>query len=202
MKTQQLLQTIIGLLIITFLNSCTQDIAIDENQEEVKGFKILPYNNTEKTNGFTKNYLVNTSTTTIDIENDKIDLEIPIPLADFQFVRVYNISSKNKAAILYLIQRGSTDKVVDMPINYVINDELSISDLDLDVSLLENGNGLRIFVMNNSKELDIDSAVFHCIENKVDIDSVEINIDECRDVTKAAAAADGPLILVNGDIVQ
>ena len=201
MKTQQLLQTIIGLLIVTFLNSCSQDIAIDEYQEGAKGFKISAYNSAMKTNKFTKNYLVNTNTTTIDIENDKINLEIPIPLADFQFVKVYNISSENKAAILYHIQRGSTDKVVDMPINYVINDELSISDLDLDVNLIENGNGLRIFVMNNLQELDIDSSVFHCIENKVDIDGVEINVNECREVTKAAAAADGPLI-VKGDIVE
>lgn len=190
------LRTIFGLFIIFLLNSCTQDVDID-NQKSTDTFKILPYDGSVKSDLYQNNYMVNDATTSIDIINDKISLEIPIPLADFQLLKTYNISTATNPAILYIIERGATNKVVELPTNYVIQDELSISSLNLDINLLENGNGLRIFVMNNSQEIQINSDIYNCIVDKVD--SADINANKCGTAVKSES--DGPHIY-EGGIIQ
>lgn len=190
------LRTIFGLFIILLLNSCTQDVDI-ENQDSTKTFKILPYDGSVKSGLYQHNYMVNDATTSVDIANDKISLEIPIPLADFQLLKTYNVSTATNPAILYIIERGATNEVVELPINYVIQDELSISSLNLDTNLLANGNGLRIFVMNNSQELQLNSDIYNCVIDKVD--STDINANICETAVKSES--DGPHI-VKGGIIQ
>jgi len=202
MKTNFFLsKSLITLLIVTLFASCTQESSIEDEiqkttrqSKDSSNFKITPINN-GSTKSYSDNYLINPSTTVIDIENDVIQLEVPIPLSDYELLKVYNISSENNAALLYLVGRQDTDEVVEMPINYVIQDEISISELDLDISLLENGNGLRIFVMNNSQELELDSEIYNCILDSVD--DVEIEANKCSEDSKAA---DGPHIY-NGGII-
>jgi len=190
------LRTIFGLFIILLLNSCTQNVDI-ENQDSTKTFKILPYDGSVKSGLYQNNYMVNNTTTSVDIANDKISLEIPIPLADFQLLKTYNISTATNSAILYVIERGATNEVVELPTNYIIQDELSIRSLNLDTNLLANGNGLRIFVMNNSQELQLNSDIYNCMVDKVD--SIDINATVCETVVKSES--DGPHI-VKGGIIQ
>lgn len=201
MKTIYIIsKSIITLLIITLFASCAPESFEEDIQDTTKraiahdNFKISPIKNS-RTKNYSENYLINQSTTNIDVENDVIQLEIPIPLSDYSLLKVYNISSENNAAILYLVGRQDTGEVVDLPINYVIQDEISISELNLDTNLLTNGNGLRIFVMNNSEELDVDSEVYTCIVDSVD--DIEINT-KCTNDSKAA---DGPLIY-NGGVIM
>jgi len=192
MKSINLVQTIIAIFILFSLNSCQQETDFEEVQNK-SNFKILPYTNT-KTAGYSDNYMVNDNST-IDIANDVINLEIPVPLADYSFLRAYNISTANNAAILYLISRGETNKVVDMPTDYVIQTAVSISELNLDINLIENGNGLRIFVMNNSEELDLNSDTYNCLVDKVD--TIDLNANKCG----SNKAADGPHTY-NGSMIQ
>ncbi len=192
MTTRNFYQTIITLFIILTFNSCTQESVFDETQAIDTSFKIVPL---AKSNNYTKNYEVNSTTTKIDIANDIISLEIPVPLADYSLLRVYNISTENNAAILYLITRGNTEEVAKLPTNYVIQTNVSISELDLDINLLENGNGLRIFVMNNSQELDLNSNTYNCLVDKVNKD--DVNANKCIENAKAA---DGPRFY-NGGII-
>ena len=186
MKSINLFQLILSLVFILLLTSCTQEIDLD--QQETSSFKIIPLSQ-NKSSIYTDNYKVSEQTTTIDIANDKITLEIPIPENDFQLLRVYNISTTDSAAVLYLIGRGDTNEVAQNPIDYVIQDEISISELGLDTNLLQNENGLRIFVMNNSQEIETDSNIYNCISDKVDLN--ELNDDQCDDNNKSA---DGPKI--------
>lgn len=166
MKTTNLFQIIFSAIIVIFLTSCTQETAFEQT-EETSSFKILPF--TQQKNAiYTDNYKVAELTSNIDIPNNNIELEIPIPEGDFQLLNTYNISSDNNAAILYVIGRNSTQKVVDNPINFVIQDNLNISDLGLDTNLLQNGNGLRIFVMNTVNDIDTNSDLFNCILDKVE----------------------------------
>ena len=185
MKSINLFQLILSLVFILLLTSCTQEIDLD--QQETSSFKIIPLSQ-NKSSIYTDNYKVSEQTTTIDIANDKITLEIPIPENDFQLLRVYNISTTDSAAVLYLIGRGDTNEVAQNPIDYVIQDEISISELGLDTNLLQNENGLRIFVMNNSLEIDTNSTIYNCL-----LDSVENKVLQANCNSKNAAA-DGPLI--------
>jgi len=191
MKSINLFQLILSLVFILLLTSCTQEIDLD--QQETSSFKIIPLSQ-NKSSIYTDNYKVSEQTTTIDIANDKITLEIPIPENDFQLLRVYNISTTDSAAVLYLIGRGDTNEVAQNPIDYVIQDEISISELGLDTNLLQNENGLRIFVMNNSLEIDTNSTIYNCL-----LDSVENKVLQANCNSKNAAA-DGPLIF-GDDIV-
>lgn len=186
MKSINLFQITFAIVTLLFLTSCTQE-ADFEQVNETATFKIIPISNSKNAT-YTENYKVANQTTKIDIANDKISLEIPIPESDFELLRVYNISTDNNAAILYLIGRNNTEEIVKNPIKYLIQDELSISNLGLDTELLQNGNGLRIFVMNNSQEIETDSNIYNCISDKVN--SSELNKDNCTVNTKAA---DGPL---------
>ncbi len=193
MKTFNLAQLLITLIIILSFNSCVQESDFKQQQEEnTSTFKIVPFQTKSTTD--VENYKV-TLNSTIDISNDVIKIEAPTPLADYSRLHVYNISSDSQAAILYLITRGLTDKVVDLPTQYLIQDEISISDLNLDTNLLENGNGLRIFVMNNSVELDVNSDIFSCIEDSV------INNDYRDDCSSNNRSVDGPLIF-KGYIIE
>ncbi|MEE9350165.1 MAG: hypothetical protein V3U80_08970 [Flavobacteriaceae bacterium] len=188
-----LLQTVIGILILFSLNSCAP--TMEESFVNINSFKISPYNN-NKTIVYSENYLLDDSSSNVDIGNDVINLEIPIPYADYNLLNTYNISTGNNAAILFLIGRDDTISVVDMPVNYVIQASISISDLNLDNDLLDNGNGLRIFVMNNANELESDSDVINCLVDRVD--QVDINANKCDYNSKAA---DGPRIY-NGSIIM
>jgi len=166
MKTTNLFQLILSLVFILSLSSCTQETNLDQ-PDETSSYKILPFSQNKNT-VYTGNYKVANQTTSIDIANDIIDLEIPIPESDFELLNVYNVSSNNNAAILYIIGRNSTKVVVNKPINFVIQDQVNISNLGLDTNLLQNGNGLRIFVMNRSTDIDTDSTLFNCILDKVE----------------------------------
>ena len=182
MKLSSLLKSILTLTIVLLLiSSCTQDSDFDQT-EDTSSFMILPIQG--RSNGYS-NYQAKNSI--IDIANDVIKLEIPVPLNDYYRLNVYNVSSNRQAAILYIISRGKTDKVVDFPTNYIINDEISISENNLDVNLLENGHGLRIFVMNNSVDIDIYSEIFTCIENTVIDNDFETNCSK-----EGNRSADGP----------
>ena len=193
MKTFNFYQIIASLIIILSLTSCIHESEL-ELQDNTSSFKIIPFSQ-EKSATYTDNYMVSEETTTIDIENNKINLEIPIPESDFQLLRTYNISTENNAAILYLIGRNNTIEVVSNPINYVIQDEINISELGLDTNLLQNGNGLRIFVMNNSQEINTNSDIYNCISDKVD--TTNLNDNKCGDNNKSA---DGPKFY-NGGII-
>ena len=166
MKTTNLFQLFLSLVLVLSLTSCTQESDLDL-QNETSSFSIVPLSQNKNTI-YTNNYVVSNQTTNIDIANDKINLEIPIPKGDFKLINVYNISSDNNAALLYIIGRNNTKVVVNNPINYIIKDEISISNLGLDTKLLQNGNGLRIFVMNSNKDLDTNSSIFNCLVDKVE----------------------------------
>ncbi len=194
MKILNLVSIILSIGLIFSLASCTQESEID-GQNEVNSFKIIPISDT-KSEIYTDNYKVSNQTSSIDIANDVVNIEIPVPKNDYQLIRVYNISSDNNAAILYLIGRNKTNEVVDKPIQYVVQDNVSISGVGLDTNLLQNGNGLRIFVMNNIQELDTDAAIFNCIVNKVE--SNIINGGNCSGEDKAA---DGPHTDQDGFII-
>jgi len=196
MKTTNFFQTVFTLAIVLFLTSCTQENTFEQN-EDTSAFKIVPYNNNKSATIYTNNYVVSDQTTQIDVANDKISLEIPVPKNDYQLLRVYNISTDNNPAILYLIGRNSTQEVAKNPVAYLIKDEISISALGLDTNLLENGNGLRIFVMNNVQEIDTDSSIYNCVADKVDETAID-NQTQCQDNNKAA---DGPMF-VKGMIVM
>ncbi len=139
--------------------------------------------------------MVDGSTTVVDVANDVISMEIPVPYADYTFLEAHNVSSNTNAAILYVIERGSTENVLDMPIDYVVQTSVSISSLNLNTSLLNSNNGLRIFVMNNAKEIPAGSSIYTCIEGKVD--DADINTNKCISYSKA----DGPLTY-NGSIIM
>ena len=57
---------------------------------------------------------------------------------------------------------------MDQPIKFIIKDQLSISELGLDTKILQNGNGLRIFVMNSNHDIDTNSTLFNCLMDKVE----------------------------------
>jgi hypothetical protein len=194
MKTTNLFQLFLSLVFVLSLTSCTQENDLDL-QNETASFKILPFSQNRNL-VYTNNYVVSNQTTSIDIANDKINLEIPVPKGDFELINVYNISSDNNAAILYIIGRNSTKVVVNNPINYIIKDEVSISNLGLDTKLLQNGNGLRIFVMNSNVDLDTNSALFNCLMDKVE------NNDFKTVCTSENRNDEGGPFIVGEDIVE
>ena len=194
MKTLNSLQFIVSLIIILSFTSCTQETEFNLEKTQINNFEILPISN-NKSSLYTENYKVSNETTYFDIANDVISLEVPVPANDYQPIRVYNISSENNAAILYLIGRNSTKDIKDSPINYIIKDEINISKIGLDTNLLENGNGLRIFVMNNIKEIDTDSSIYNCISDKVEYNILKDN--NCSN--SKSASADGPI--TRGDCI-
>lgn len=182
-------QIALSLIVLLSFNSCIQEEATSENDNfNFSQFKISPF----KAKRGNKNYVV-TNNTTIDIVNDKINIEVPVPLNDYKFLNVYNVSSNNQAAILYLVGRNETNKVADLPINYVIQDELSISNIGLDTKLMKNENGLRIFVMNNSQELDVNSNLVNCIEDQV--------YENSSNVCTVTRSPDGPKWYKDGIIM-
>ena len=101
MKNANLFQLILSIVFISSLSSCTQETNLDQ-PDETSSYKIIPLTQNKNT-VYTGNYKVANQTTSIDIANDIIDLEIPIPENDFELLNVYNISSNNNAAILYVI---------------------------------------------------------------------------------------------------
>ena len=166
MKANNLFQFVFSLVFILSLTSCTQENDLNQPNDE-SSFEILPL--TQNRNlSYLENYKVSNQTTSIDIVNDKINLEIPTSKGDFKHISTYNISSDNNAAILYIISRNSTDVVVDQPTRFIIKDQLSISELGLDTKILQNGNGLRIFVINRNKDIDTNSSLFNCLLDKVE----------------------------------
>ena len=166
MKANNLFQFVFSLVFILSLTSCTQENDLNQPNDE-SSFEILPLVQ-NKNLSYLENYKISNQTTSIDIANDKINLEIPTSKGDFKHISTYNISSDNNAAILYIISRNSTEVVVDQPTKFIIKDQLSISELGLDTKMLQNGNGLRIFVMNRNKDIDTNSTLFNCLMDKVE----------------------------------
>ena len=186
MKTFNFYQAFIILVFTFSLTSCTNETEFNQ-EENVSTFKIIPFTQ-NKNNIYTDNYKVSQQTSSIDLANDAINLEIPIPKGDFELINVYNVSSNNQAAILYQIGRNSTKVVVNDPTNFVIQDKTNISQLGLDTNLLQNGNGLRIFVINRNNELDTDSNLYNCILDKVENNDFD---SSCSSNNKNESA-DGP----------
>lgn len=175
-----------SVLIITFtllLTSCTQDNSADFDTQN-KAFEIVPF-----TQGQGKNKLENYKVTNYAISGNQLDVEITVPTNDFSFVKAYNISTDKNSALLYLITRNSTEVVKDLPVNYLINDRVDVSEFNLDK------NNLTIFVMNSTANYNNDSLIFDCIKNNMDAGI--INGTTC---TNESRTLDGPETC-NGSII-
>ena len=156
MNTKKFFNLAFILVAVLFLNSCTQE---NDNfaQDELafNKFEIKSYNGKES-NLYTTNYQINSQTTTLDFENGIVNLEIPVPLNDYTFLKAYNVSTDNNPAILYLVTRKSTDNVSDLPINYTINATVSYKELGITNDFILNNGKIDIYVSNNSKIYDTD----------------------------------------------
>lgn len=177
MKTIKLISILFTVSILILMSSCTQDDSFGEQESnniktESTKFNILPLNDKGVRNTiYEANYRIEDISSEFDIENDVIQLEIPIPLNDFRFLRAYNVSTEDNVAILYVIQRDEQNVVVNLPINYVVQDEISMSDLGIDKNLLASNGCMRIHVMNNSEEdllLDQD-GILDCFISTLDL---------------------------------
>jgi hypothetical protein len=190
MKSQKLYPVLIILAVFFLMGSCTQDEFIEDtnyNKSAISNhFKILPINDSNvRSAEYTSNYQVEIESSEFDIANDKIELEIPIPLSDFSFLKAYNVSTANNVAILYVIQREKQNVVVNLPINFVVQDRLTLSELNIDTELLAKNGCLRVYVMNNSEEdlLNEEDKITNCFMNTLDDYS-------CRDTYATPATCD------------
>jgi hypothetical protein len=167
--------------LILFLTSCSKE-TIDVEQNK-KDFTIVPLKQNDS-----RNLLENYKVINYGVSNNKLDIEITIPTSDYSFVRSYNISTLENPAILYLLTRNSTENIKHLPVNYIIQDRIDVSEYNLE------NNNLTIFVMNNSEELSESNITFDCIKDDMDMGILEGN---CGEITRSA---DGPKTY-NGSII-
>lgn len=204
MKTIKLIPVLFTVTILFLMSSCTQDDSFGEQESnniktESANFTILPLEDKGVRNPtYEANYKVEDLSSEFSIENDMIQLEIPIPLNDFRFLRTYNVSTEDNVAILYVIERDEQNVVVNLPIEYVVQDEISMTELGIDKELLVNNGCMRVFVMNNSEEdlLAEEDLIVSCLRNSLselrcDDESLESICDFTDGVKRPAEIATG-----------
>lgn len=195
MKTFKLTSTLLSVTIFLLMSSCTQEDAfleetttnsVTKSITTSENFSILSINDIDKERAslYTHNYRVEIESSSIDFKQDKIQLEIPIPKNDFRFLKAYNVSTENNVAILYVIERDEQNVVVNLPIEYVVQDEISMSDLGIDKELLESNGCMRVHVMNNSEEdlLLEEEEILNCFISSLDLYSCkneDVNFSNC-----------------------
>jgi hypothetical protein len=212
MKTKQLFQTVLTLLIITLFSSCTQDADFDTNTVLVKGlnnnFKTLPIKYAKVK--YNNNYVVSQKVSSYNIEKDELQLEIPVPVNDFSFLKAYNVSTDNNVAILYVIHRKEQVVIQHLPTKYIIQDQLRLSDLDIDTDLLQQTKYMRIFVMNNSPEdmFADEFEITNCFKSNIDYyginDQLPANLcknndDVVENGVKRPGTVAGGVVAADGD---
>ena len=184
------------LLTMVLSISCTQEDTIQNQDENAlnRDFEIKSLSNRQAL--YTTNYKINNVSSFVDFANEKIDLEIPVPLSDYHFAKAYNISNKGQAAILVVISRNSTEAVNNLPINYLIETSVSFSELNLDANFLEKQPNLNIFVMNNSRAFANDADIIKCFkENNTSVKDIS-----CIPTT-GTRSTDGPYTAEDGSII-
>lgn len=208
MKTIKLISVLFTITILFLMSSCTQDDSFGEQESnniktESANFTILPLDDKGVRNPiYEANYKVEDLSSEFSIENDMIQLEIPIPLNDFRFLRIYNVSTEDSIAILYVIERDEQNVVVNLPIEYVVQDEISMTELGIDKELLENNGCMRVFVMNNSEEdlLLEEDFITNCLRDSLGLscEDEDASFNECssnaEENTKKPAIIDGAII--------
>jgi len=186
------------ILVATFLFtlSCKQENDPTEQTTFEKTFNIKPLGRSADDSLI--NYQINSSTSTIDFENKQINLEIPVPLNDFEFTKAYNISTDDQPAILVVINRNSTKSVENLPVKYLIDTNISFDEVNLNQNLLDKNTNLNIFVMNTTRVFNDDDAVLSCFaENNTKDDSF---VSCIQNSTRSTDSADGPDVAKNGAI--
>ncbi len=193
-KTLNLSAIFILLLTMVLSISCTQEDTPNQDENALnRDFEIKSLSNRQAL--YTTNYKINNVSSFVDFANEKIDLEIPVPLSDYHFAKAYNISNKGQAAILVVISRNSTETVNNLPVNYLIETSVSFSELNLDVNFLEKQPNLNIFVMNNIRAFANDADIIKCFkENNTSIKDVSC-------IPNGTRATDGPYVTENDTII-
>jgi len=186
------------ILVATFLFtvSCTQENDLTEQTTFERTFNIKSLNKTNKLD--LTNYQINSSTSTIDFVNEQINLEIPVPLNDFQFTKAYNISTDDQPAILVVINRNSTKSVENLPVKYLIDTNISFDEVNLDQNLLDKNTNLNIFVMNTTRVFSDDDAVLSCFAENNQNNSL---VSCVKNSTNKNDSADGPNETEKGNIL-
>ncbi len=195
MRTKNYFNLAFILVAVLFLNSCTQDN--DSLSQEEMAFDKFEINalNSKETNLYTTNYQINSQTSTLDFENGIVNLEIPVPLNDYTFLKAYNVSTDNNPAILYLVTRNSTENVSDLPISYTISATVSYKDLGITNDFILNNGKIDIFVSNNSVIYDKD--YINCFKESL-INNIKNNCSFVNGVRKMDFE---PLVTEDGVIV-
>jgi len=197
MKKQLNISAIIILVAtILFSVSCKQENDLKGGTTFERTFNIKPVSKTNKLD--LTNYQIKSSTSTIDFVNGQINLEIPLPLSDFHFTKAYNISTNEQPAILVVISRDATDVVQNLPVNYVVNTNISFDEVNLDSSLLDANANLNVYVMNTTRVFNDDDAVLNCFADN----NTEDSLSSCvQNSTNKGDSADGPDVSENGSII-
>ncbi len=192
------LATVFTLLVIflTSISCVTENDELTPNSE--KSFTYTSVKNS--TISYNENYKINPLTSTIDFENGQINLEIPVPLNDYQYGKAYNISSDNQTAILVLISRNSTENVSNLPVSYLINTNISFDEVNLNTNALSNSNNINIFVMNRNHNFNDNSPIIEFMKEHNTINSKDPIFNTVFN-TKSDASADGPEISNDGKII-
>jgi len=179
MNSKNFFQSVIILAVVFLMSSCTQDEFINDIESNDKStqvvqkdnFKILPLSDTQVRNTrYTANYQVEQVSSEFNIDRDEMQLEIPLPVGDFSFLKAYNVSTDNNVAILYVIQRKEQNVVVGLPTRFVAQDKLSLSELNINTKLLANNGCMRIYVMNNSEKdmMNDEDLILNCLTDSLD----------------------------------
>lgn len=143
------------------LKSCQEEMNQKINEKDDKtdsasmnSFSIIPAQESDlNMRGYGRNLHViglplTSSETTVNCASKKITLKMPLPNNKFEFYDVFDVSSSEHKAILYILSDNTTEETYPKPMTHLLTHEFTFGEVGKTFNLVKD-EVLNIYVLND-----------------------------------------------------